>query len=265
MSAHPSLQPLAGPEGEPTRAVRRDGAVLRPVSSWTPAVHALLRHLEAAGFDGCPRLVGDGYDGEGHEVLTYVEGTFVHPRAWSDEGVWQVGALLRRFHDAVAGFQPPADARWLPRFADPATADVIGHGDTGPWNIVARDGRPVALIDWDFAGPIERSDEVAATGWLNAQLHDDDIAERNGLPDAAGRAAQLRHFLDGYGLAAAERVGLVERMAHYAIRDCAWEAAWRGVTRESTDPEPLWALAWRARSAAWILRHRRLLERAVTG
>jgi hypothetical protein len=37
--------------------------MLRPARPWTSAVHALLRHLERAGFAGSPRVVGDGYDG----------------------------------------------------------------------------------------------------------------------------------------------------------------------------------------------------------
>jgi len=35
------------------------------------------------------------------------------------------------------------------------------------------------------------------------------------------------------------------------------------VTPTSTDPEPLWAVTWRVRSAAWMLTHRRTLERAL--
>lgn len=131
---------------------------------------------------------------------------------------------------------------------------------------------PAGFIDWEFAGPIDRLDEIAATGWWNAQLHDDDVAELNGLPDAATRAAQLGLLLDGYGLATAGRTGLVTRMIEFAIRDCAKEAIApvtssgarsMPITPESTDPQPLWSLAWRARAAAWMLRHRPLLERAV--
>lgn len=260
--------PLRGPDGEPTSVVRRGDTVRKPVTPQTPAVHALLRHLEAAGFAGSPRVVGDGYDGAGHEVLTYVPGGFVHPHAWSDEGVARVGRLLRGLHDAVAGFRPPPGTAFLRRFTDGGAAGqpVVGHGDTGPWNVVARDGLPVAFIDWDFAGPVDRLDEVAATAWLNVQLHDDDVAERNGLPGAGDRARQLRLFCDGYGLAAAERDGLVTRMVSYAVRDCAWEATWRGIPHPPAtvdDPEAAWAVAWRARSAAWMLRHRALLEQAL--
>ena len=163
----------------------------------------------------------------------------------SDEDYWASVAADRPFHSDA----PDA---------------IISHRDPGPWNIVARDGLPVGFIDWPTAGPTDRLDEVAGAAWLNAQLHDDDVAERQGLPDAAARARQLRVFLDGYGLATAERKALVTRMIEYAIRDCAAEAVRAGITPESGDPEPLWALAWRARSAAWLLRHRPLLERAAT-
>jgi aminoglycoside phosphotransferase (APT) family kinase protein len=258
---------LPGPGGQPSRVLRRGDTVLRPAGPWTPAVHALLRHLEQAGFTGAPRVVGDGYDGQGHEVLTFIEGTFVHPHAWTDDQIWRLGQLLRALHEATAGFQAPPDAMWCPwpfRTEPGQPGTIIGHCDTGPWNIVARGGLPAALIDWDTAGPTSRLDEIAATAWWNAQLHDDDIAERQGLPPAAARAAQLRHFLDGYQLPAADRNALVTAMINYAIRDCAAEATQAGITPDSTDPEPLWALAWRARSAAWMIRHQALLEHAIT-
>jgi hypothetical protein len=52
-------------------------------------------------------------------------------------------------------------------------------------------------------------------------------------------------------------------MIEFAIRDCAWEAIRARVTPESTDATPVWALAWRARAAAWTLRHRPMLEHAI--
>jgi hypothetical protein len=191
-------------------------------------------------------VVGDGYDGQGNEVLTYIEGEIIHPHPWSDEAIWRVGRLLRQLHDATASFRPPPEAVWQPwYFHSDTPGSIIGHCDTGPWHIVARDGLPVAFIDWTLAGPTDRRDEVAATGWWNAQLHDDDIAEANHRADAA------------------EGAGLVTHMIEFAIRDCAWEAIRAQVTPESTDPTPLWALAWRARAAAWMLRHRPTLQHAI--
>jgi hypothetical protein len=127
-----SFKPPLKVERQPSQVVRHGDTVVRPAGPWTPAVHALLRHLERAGFAGSPRVVGDGYDDQGREVLTYIEGTFVHPRAWSDDGVWQVGRLLRDLHDATTGFQPPPDAVWrLWPFRSDAPGAVISHCDTG--------------------------------------------------------------------------------------------------------------------------------------
>ncbi len=65
-------------------------------------------------------------------------------------------------------------------------------------------------------------------------------------------------------LAAADRRDLVTKMIEYAIRDCAAEAIQAHVTPAQGDTTALWAIAWRARSAAWMIRHRHLLEHAVT-
>jgi hypothetical protein len=53
------------------------------------------------------------------------------------------------------------------------------------------------------------------------------------------------------------------RMIEFAVRACAAETAQARITVDSTDPAPLWALAWRARAAGWMVRNRSLLERAV--
>ncbi|HET6963453.1 MAG TPA: phosphotransferase [Acidimicrobiales bacterium] len=249
--------------------VHRTGAfVVRAGGAWSRSVHALLRHLEREGFPASPRVVGSGIDDEGNEVLSYIDGDFVHPRAWSDEGITALGGLVRRLHDTTASFVPPAGAVWQPWFTrSDSPGAVFGHGDLGPWNIVARDGLPVGFIDWEFAGPVDRLDEVAQVAWLNAQLHDDDVAARNDLPPAAARARQMGLFVDAYGLSPDERAGLVTRMIEHAVRDAANELTDQGGLRMAKVPrrpqDPGWAVAWRLRSAAWLVRHRPLLEAAV--
>lgn len=52
--------------------VRVGDTVRRPLHRNSEFVHALLRHFEAVGFDGAPRLLG--VDDQGREILTYVEG-----------------------------------------------------------------------------------------------------------------------------------------------------------------------------------------------
>ncbi|WP_336206987.1 hypothetical protein [Nonomuraea sp. LPB2021202275-12-8] len=66
-------------DGAHRRVVRIGDTVRRPVQPWTPAVHALLRHLQAVAFPYSPRVLG--IDEEGREVLTYLEGDS-GPEGW---------------------------------------------------------------------------------------------------------------------------------------------------------------------------------------
>lgn len=264
-SSHP-------PDGQPkpetilskAKSVSRiGGTVLRPAHPWTPFVHDFLRHLERVGFTAAPAVPGTGFAPDGRETLHYIEGEFVHPGPWSDEALIEVGRLLRTLHDAAASYTPPAGALWQPWFLRSLgdSRRVISHGDVAPWNTVTRGGTPVALIDWEFAGPVDPLTELARVCWLFPQLHDDDVAERNGLPPLAVRARQLRLLADAYGLGAAERRLLLDRIVEVAVCETAEEAIEARVNPDSVGP--LWGLAWRARAAAWMLRNRSVLERAL--
>jgi hypothetical protein len=143
--------------------------------------------------------------------------------------------------------------------------------------VITRDGLPVAFVDWETAGPVDTRWELAHPVWLNAQLHDDDVAERLGLPYAHTRARQVRLIVDGYRLATSERAGLIDVMIELAVRSAAQEAIDGGVTPESTRPAELsllgstplqghavlWAITWRTRGAARMLRNRGVLGRAL--
>lgn len=247
--------------------VRRIGDVVhRQTGPWAPAVHAFLRHLEAEGFNAAPRVVGNGFDNEGRETLTFVPGASPHPGPWPDGAHHALGALLAEFHHISARFTPPAGAIWRDWFGRDLGEGprIIGHCDLGDWNIIAQNGRPTAFIDWEQAGPVDPLIELAQLCWLNVHLFDDDLAERLNLAPAAVRARQLREVADGYGLARAGREKLVEAMITLAIHDTANEAIEAKITPESTGPtEALWALAWRSRSAAWMGRNRGVLEREL--
>jgi hypothetical protein len=238
---------------------------LRPVSPWTTAVHALLKHLEAVGFAGSPRVVGTGVDADGWETLQFVAGQATATRVWSEEGIHELGQLLRRLHRATATFRAPSHAVWQESFLRSAGAGaIISHGDVAPWNVIVRDDRPVALIDWELAGPVEPLDEVAHTGWLNARLFDDGVDAVAGLPSAEERTRRLRWFVEGYELPTKERAELPQRLIDVAIVSAAADAIEANITRESTDELRMaWGVAWRARSAAWLIHHQSLLERAL--
>jgi hypothetical protein len=262
---------ICGPGPVASKARLRQDVVLRTSGPWSRSVMALLRHLADAGFAGAPRPVGDGFEPDGREAVTYIPGATTHPGPWGDDAISAIGGLLRGLHDAAASFRAPPGASWQPTVARclPGRHPAIGHGDLGPWNVVAQDGIPVAFIDWEFAGPVDALWELAEAAWLNAQLHDDDIAERVGLPSADHRARQVRLLVDAYGLPAPERRGFVDKMIEFAVHSARAEAVRYGVTPDTAtaiDPSGypvLWAVTWRVRSASWMLRHRQVLDRAL--
>ncbi|MGR8963740.1 aminoglycoside phosphotransferase family protein [Rhizobium leguminosarum] len=251
--------------GGRTTVTRRGRVIYREGGPWSPTVVSLLRHLEASGFTEAPSVVGTGFDERGRETLSFIEGELVHPAPWKDEAFPQLGMMLRRLHDAAASFKFPDNSIWRNWFGRELGDGpfVIGHCDTGPWNIVCRSGLPVALIDWEVAGPVRVDIELAQACWLNAQLYDDDIAERVGLGSASTRAHQVRMLLDGYGLSRKQRGGFVDKLVMFAVHDAAEQAKEAVVTPETTEARPLWAITWRTRSASWMLRHRRVLEAAL--
>ena len=102
-------------------------------------VHALLAHLESAGFEGAPRFLG--IDGAGREALSYIDGEVAgRPRPpWiaDQTRLASVGRLVRAYDDAAASFALPSDVLPDPRSAGPPglppapayPPELIGHVD----------------------------------------------------------------------------------------------------------------------------------------
>ncbi|HET9809732.1 MAG TPA: aminoglycoside phosphotransferase family protein, partial [Candidatus Limnocylindria bacterium] len=97
--------------GNLNQAVRVGDTVRRRAGPWTPAVHALLRYLEDAGFEA-PRVLG--MDEQDREILSYIPGetyaggtVAVPDRVLDEEHLVDAARLLRLYHDAVVGFSPP--------------------------------------------------------------------------------------------------------------------------------------------------------------
>ena len=137
-------------------AVGRSGQhVLRPANLQTEAIHEFLRYVRKAGFEGVPEPVG--IDPDGRERLVLIEGDVPCPPfpAWSqtDEALASTARLLARFHEAAAGFVWPPGTSWNDELADPAGGSLVCHNDVCPENVVYRDGRAVALLDFDFVAP----------------------------------------------------------------------------------------------------------------
>jgi hypothetical protein len=216
----PPEVPLEG--GNVTAGLVRVGdTVRRPAGPSAPAVHALLVHLEAVGFDGAPRSLG--LDERGRLVVTWVDGRVTHPYEPGPSLV-EVGRLARRLHDACAGFVPPADAVWSTPIR-PDREDLVVHHDLASWNLVHGAG-PVVLIDWDAAGPGSRLWDLAWSAISFADL------------DPSG----IRSLADGYGLDEGERRRLAALLAPRARSM---------VDLLRTGGEPWAGLAARGHQAVW--------------
>jgi hypothetical protein len=183
------------PGGNITGAVLIGDVVHKRASPWTPTVHAVLRHLEEAGFDGAPRALG--VDDQGREMLTYLPGETIGDRtpwpgwASADSMLAQVGQWLRRVHDLTADFSPPADERWfIGGTMRPGL--VVGHQDAAPYNAVVNGDRLVGFCDWDIAGPSSREWDLAfsALPWVPLASPHDDVDERS---------RRFHLLLDAYG------------------------------------------------------------------
>ena len=182
--------------------------VLRPERPWTATVHALLAHLRAEGLDCVPEPIGVR---DGVEAVSFVPGD-AGPDAWphqvAEAGLTSAAKLLRQVHDASAGFVPPDDARWA--FAPDGHADVVCHGDPGPWNFVWRDGCATALIDWEHASPGPALHDVAAALDSFTPFRPDDVAAAHGFAEPPDRRARLSAFAAAYGTGGTS--GLVDRV-----------------------------------------------------
>ena len=131
------------------------------------------------GFDGAPRFLG--VDAQDREILTYIPGSPVLPPypdwALTEDALVSVAQLLRAYHHAVADFDP-AGYTW-PTTPPPSLAgELVSHNDPNLDNIIFRDGRAVALIDFDLASPGSRLWDVACAARLWAPLRPDGLHHR---------------------------------------------------------------------------------------
>lgn len=123
-------------------------------------------------------------------VLEYVDGVLADamPPITVDE-LARVGRLVRDLHEALASFEPSADACW-DVLIPPDRAELVCHHDLALWNLVLAADRWV-FVDWDGAGPGSRLWDLAYTAQSFTPLQADG--------DPSTDALRLRAVIDGYG------------------------------------------------------------------
>ncbi|WP_131737403.1 phosphotransferase enzyme family protein [Actinomadura roseirufa] len=251
--------------GEESAAYRIGDLVVRVGPAWRGDAEIEWCHAVAArAAGGLPEAVAPLRTAAGGTIVR-VDGRplSLWPRVaggWPDEDRPDVrvqGAeLLARLHRALAGYRPPprpvrsfaeiglyGDAtaepaladpdldRWLAAFHRDASARQVVHGDYYAGNTLARDGRLVAVLDWDEAFVAAPEFEVAS-----AALEWTDEA---GTPDAA---AARRRFVADYHRAGGtagpmDDVTLNQLIRHRLRREAAYFdlAAGRGVRHDEDD------------------------------
>ena len=213
---HDQEVPLPGGIANRGKVVRVGNTVHRPQRDTSPATHALLQHLETVGFDGAPRFLG--LDVQNREILSYVPGApaLVPYPDWAltDEALISVAKLLRAYHDAVAEFDPTPYV-WPPSPPQSMAGQLVSHNDPNLDNIIFRDGRAVALIDFDLTSPGSRLWDVACAARLWAPLRPTAYI----IDNRRGREFErLRTFVDSYGLNRAEKAQLLSAV----VKNQAW-------------------------------------------
>lgn len=255
--------PLAGGYTNSGQVVKVGDTVRRPQRSTSPATHAVLEHLEHVGFDSAPRFLG--VDEREREILSYREGQAVLPPYpdWSmtEGALVSVATLMRRYHDAVASFDP-FPHRWPDPLPEQFRGPLVTHNDPNLDNVIFSDGRAVGLIDFDLASPGSRVWDVACAARLWVPLRDErDIP----LPIRGHMFDRLRVFVDAYGLSPQERRRLADALAP------AHEWCYRIVRRSVAGGHETFERIWREggreraqRTQQWLVLHRDAIRAAVS-
>lgn len=259
-------EPMRLPEGRSGTLVWRSSqGVHRSVGPWTPTVHAYLSHLEAAGFRGAPRVLG--FDEDGREVLTYLEGDVLADPQWQpgEPGLWPefarteeslaaAGELLRDLHAAASTFAP-RDPLWR-QYDWPLllSGEIVCHGDVGRHNTVYLRGVPMAFIDWDSIRPNHPLIEFGNAAWNFVPLGDDSYFSGSDFRSVPPLDARLALFADAYGVRDPEQVlwGIQQAKQRQAENFRYWplSAGHAGIGLEMIAAD----LSWLGRKSEFLLR-----------
>lgn len=201
-----------------------------------------------------------GTDDRGREIVTYLPSE----PAWrySEDALAGAGRLVRRLHDALAGFAPPPGAVW--RLAGDGGVGIrIGHNDLGPPNAVYAGGVPYAFIDWELAGPRPPLYDLAGAAVNFTPLRPDHFCGMVGFAEPPDRDRRLALFCDAYGLD--DRSQLLDDIEAFQRRDlrhllefgAAGTSPYRHFLARGEDRFLRWDIDWFAANRARLAAHLR--------
>lgn len=194
-SADPDIEILSGAINN---VVRSGDRVRRPSAG--PAVHLFLAYLEEQGFAGAPRFLG--LEPDGNEVLSWMDGAVfpdAHLAEMPDDALPAVARLLADLHALGFDFVDRHPMAWPGERVTAGARLTICHNDVAPRNVVCRDGRPPALIDWDLAGPEIPDWDLAHAVWQFAPLDDTAGCRRRGFATPPERMERMRAMVLAHG------------------------------------------------------------------
>ena len=257
MHGRASEEPLAGGIDHFGAVVRVDDTVRRPGGSAAAQIRLFLDHLAEAGFTGAPRF--RGIDEHGREILDYLDGDVAIPPFpdWvADEGLLvSVARLQRELHRAAVGFRLPAGMTWpARRLPQGAQGDLVCHTDLCLENVVVREGRAAAFIDFDMATPASPLFDIAVAARHWVPLRDPvDIADARAATDLARR---FRLFAGAHHLGAAQREQVTSMVSAFL------DDALASIRRRAEAGHPGFARMWadgyegmNRRSRVWLLQY----------
>jgi aminoglycoside phosphotransferase (APT) family kinase protein len=159
------------------QVIRIGNTVRRSPRPNSEFVQTFLAYLHEHGFPNVPEPLGT--DEKGREVLSFIEGDVPDDLGvYGDDVLVAAAKLIRAYHDASRGFVP--------------RLEIVCHNDLSPCNFVFREGKPVAIIDFEAAAPGSRVMDVSYAAWLWLDLGSDEVG-------VAEQKRRFEIFLKSYG------------------------------------------------------------------
>lgn len=200
---------LAG--GNVNEVIRIGETVRRPLKSWSPTIHKLLKHLEKNTFKWAPQFYG--IDEKNREILSFIHGEaaveFPRLKAYmmTDEVLIDIANILKSFHDISASFDRHIDDEWMLSYPGTLPIEVICHNDCAPYNVVFSGGKVSGIIDFDTACPGPRIWDIAYTLYtfvpLGRLVYDpacDVLTNYKSNKHGNNRKKRIAVFLNAYGM-----------------------------------------------------------------